>query len=85
MRSGSIRPARRRVLREVAHAIHVELRADLLVGHEALGVRELDQLPANARAYLDRISELTGVPVDIISTGAERNETIILRHPFAAR
>ncbi|MCG6870728.1 MAG: adenylosuccinate synthase [Gammaproteobacteria bacterium] len=50
-----------------------------------LGVRELEQLPANARAYLDRISELTGVPVDIISTGAERTETIILRHPFGRR
>ena len=46
------------------------------------GVREYDQLPANARAYLDRMAELTGLPVDIISTGAERDDTIILRHPF---
>ena len=46
------------------------------------GVTELDALPANARAYLDKLEELVGVPVDIISTGAERNETILLRHPF---
>ena len=47
-----------------------------------LGVRDLAQLPANARAYLKRLEELTGTRIDIVSTGAERNETIILRHPF---
>ncbi len=46
------------------------------------GVRQYDQLPANARAYLDRMSALSGLPIDIISTGAERDDTIILRHPF---
>ena len=40
------------------------------------------QLPANARAYLERLAELIGAPVDIISTGPERNQTIIRRHPF---
>jgi adenylosuccinate synthase len=46
------------------------------------GIRDLSQLPAQARAYLDRIEELTGVPVDIISTGPDRSETITLRNPF---
>ncbi len=48
-----------------------------------VGVRDYAALPANARAYLERISEVVGCPVDIISTGPERNETIILNHPFA--
>mgnify|MGYP005843354185 CR=1 FL=1 len=49
-----------------------------------VGVRRLQDLPAAARDYLARIEELTGVPVDIISTGPERSETIVLRHPFEA-
>ena len=47
------------------------------------GARDYDDLPANARAYLERMSELCELPIDIISTGAERDDTIILRHPFA--
>ncbi len=47
-----------------------------------VGVKDYDALPANARAYLKRIEEVTGVPIDIISTGPDRNETIILNHPF---
>ncbi len=47
-----------------------------------VGIKEFDQLPQNARNYLKRIEEVTGVPVDIISTGPDRNETIVLRHPF---
>ncbi|WP_027896648.1 adenylosuccinate synthase [Zestomonas thermotolerans] len=47
------------------------------------GVKSLDELPANARAYIKRVEELVGAPIDIISTGPDRNETIILRHPFA--
>jgi len=46
------------------------------------GVREFDQLPANARAYLRRIEEVTGTAIDIVSTGPDRNETIVLKHPF---
>jgi adenylosuccinate synthase len=46
------------------------------------GVKSLDGLPENARNYLTRLEEIVGVPVDIISTGPERDETIILRHPF---
>ena len=47
------------------------------------GITDYAQLPANARRYLERIAELTESPVDIISTGPERAQTIVLRHPFA--
>ena len=46
------------------------------------GIKDLDALPANARAYLDRLEEIVGVPIDIVSTGPERDETIIVNHPF---
>jgi adenylosuccinate synthase len=49
-----------------------------------LGVRRYDDLPKQARAYLTRLAEVCGVPVDMISTGAEREDTIVLRHPFQA-
>ena len=42
----------------------------------------LISLPANARAYLARLQEVVGVPVDIISTGPDREQTIILNNPF---
>ena len=47
-----------------------------------VGVQSLDGLPKNARAYIARIQELVGVPIDMISTGPDREETIVLRHPF---
>ncbi|MBO16101.1 adenylosuccinate synthetase, partial [Herbaspirillum sp.] len=47
-----------------------------------VGAKTLDALPANARAYIKRIEELVGVPIDMISTGPDREETIVLRHPF---
>ena len=47
-----------------------------------VGVTRVDDLPANARDYLARIEELAGVPVDIISTGPDREQTIIKQHPF---
>lgn len=47
-----------------------------------LGIKRHDALPGNARRYLDRIEELVGARTDIISTGADRDETIVLRHPF---
>ncbi|AKC32525.1 adenylosuccinate synthase [Candidatus Pantoea carbekii] len=47
-----------------------------------LGVKTLDGLPAAARNYINRLEEITGVPVDIISTGPDRSETVILRDPF---
>lgn len=46
------------------------------------GVQTLDGLPQAARNYIKRLEELTGTPVDIISTGPDRVETITLRHPF---
>ena len=47
-----------------------------------LGLKSLEALPDNARAYIARIEELVGAPIDIISTGPDREETILLRHPF---
>ncbi|MCK9782331.1 MULTISPECIES: adenylosuccinate synthase [Enterobacterales] len=48
------------------------------------GVKDHAQLPQAALNYIKRVEELTGVPVDIVSTGPDRSETIILRHPFDA-
>jgi adenylosuccinate synthase len=47
-----------------------------------IGVTSYDALPINARNYLQRLQELAGVPIDIISTGPDRDQTIVLRHPF---
>jgi adenylosuccinate synthase len=47
-----------------------------------VGVTEYDQLPQAARDYLDKIQELCETPIDIISTGPDRKETIIRRHPY---
>jgi len=47
-----------------------------------VGVKALDGLPQAARAYIKRMEEHCGVPVDMISTGPDREETIVLRHPF---
>ena len=49
-----------------------------------VGATSIDALPQAALDYIKRIEELTGVPVDIISTGPDRNETIIKVHPFEA-
>jgi adenylosuccinate synthase len=46
------------------------------------GIREWSELPVNARRYLERMSELTGAPIDLVSTGPDRDDTIVLRHPF---
>ena len=48
-----------------------------------VGTTRYDELPATARAYLERIEELVRIPIDIISTGPDREQTIIRRHPFA--
>ena len=47
------------------------------------GVIDYNELPNNAKAYIKRIEELVGVKVTIVSTGPDRDETIILEHPFA--
>lgn len=46
------------------------------------GVRSVDALPAAAQAYIERLETLVGAPIDIISTGPDRDETIVLRSPF---
>ena len=48
------------------------------------GLTRYEELPANAKAYLKRLEEVMQTPVDIISTGPDREQTIILRHPYAA-
>jgi adenylosuccinate synthase len=47
------------------------------------GVRSFGALPANAQRYLKRLEELVEAPVDLVSTGPERGETIVVRNPFA--
>jgi len=49
-----------------------------------VGAQSLEALPLNARNYIRRLEQLTDVPIDIVSTGPDRVETIVLRHPFGA-
>jgi len=49
-----------------------------------VGITDYEALPANARGYLERLQALVGVPIDMISTGPDREQTILLRHPFGA-
>ena len=46
------------------------------------GVRDFGGLPENAKRYVKRIEQLIGTPIDLISTGPDRSETIILKHVF---
>lgn len=46
------------------------------------GITDWDSLPANAKQYIERLSELTETEIHIISTGADRNDTIVLKQPF---
>ena len=74
---------------------HVPLGAEALAACEPIyeempgwrdstfGVRRYEDLPAAARAYLRRIEGLADAPIDIISTGPDRADTIVLRNPFA--
>ncbi len=45
--------------------------------------RRLEELPANARRYIERLETLAGVPVILVSVGAGREETIVLKNPFS--
>ncbi len=58
--------------------------SDGLPGWEqsSVGAPSYGALPANARRYLERSQELAGVPIDMISTGPDRDQTIVLRNPF---
>jgi adenylosuccinate synthase len=47
-----------------------------------VGVTEYAKLPAQARHYLERIAQVTGVPIHVISTSPDRDHTIMVRHPF---
>jgi len=47
-----------------------------------LGIQQFDKLPKNAQNYLRRLEELVGTRVALVSTGPDRNETIVLHHPF---
>lgn len=49
-----------------------------------VGVTQYDRLPVNARLYLQRIEQITGVPIAMISTSPDRDHTILMRHPFLA-
>ena len=48
------------------------------------GLTNWEQLPANARRYLERMQALIGAPIDMVSTGPDRVHTVLLRHPFRA-
>ncbi len=47
-----------------------------------IGTSSFDSLPIEAKNYIRKIEELSGLPVDILSTGPDRDETLILNHPF---
>ena len=49
------------------------------------GITQWDELPLNARCYLERVQEFIGAPIDMVSTGPDRDHTILLRHPYQAR
>ena len=49
----------------------------------SVGATRYEDLPQNARSYLERLQELVGVPISIISTGPDREQTIMLRNPFS--
>lgn len=46
------------------------------------GLTQWEQLPLNARRYLERIQQCMGAPIDMVSTGPDREQTILLRHPY---
>jgi adenylosuccinate synthase len=47
-----------------------------------VGFTQWDQLPLNARRYLERVRAFIGAPIDMVSTGPDRDHTILLRHPY---
>ena len=46
------------------------------------GAKSFDDLPIEAQNFLKRVEELAGIPIDIVSTGPDRVDTIVLKHPF---
>ena len=63
---------------------HVEPVYEVLPGwtESTVGITDYDKLPEAARSYLKRMEEVLGVSIDLISTGPDREQTIILKHPF---
>jgi adenylosuccinate synthase len=49
-----------------------------------VGITDYDRLPAAARGYLERIAQITGVPIHMVSTSPDRDHTILMRDPFLA-
>lgn len=49
-----------------------------------VGITDFDQLPTNAQLYLQRIEQVTGVPIHVVSTSPDRDHTILRQHPFLA-
>ena len=49
-----------------------------------VGITDYDRLPAAARRYLERIAQITGVPIHMVSTSPDRDHTILMRDPFLA-
>jgi adenylosuccinate synthase len=47
-----------------------------------VGLTQWDQLPLNARRYLERVQQCMDAPIDMVSTGPDREQTILLRHPY---
>ena len=64
---------------EACEPIYIEVPGWL---ESTFGLQSYDDLPSTAKAYLAKIEALAGVPIDIVSTGPDRAETIVLRHPF---
>ena len=50
---------------------------------QTAGITRYEDLPANARSYLEYLNRLLEVPIGIVSTGPDRDQTIIRQHPFA--
>ncbi|MCK7469412.1 MAG: adenylosuccinate synthetase [Desulfomicrobium escambiense] len=49
------------------------------------GIKRFSRLPRNVKNYLQRIEELTGTPIDIVSVGPDRDQTIVLREPLCSQ
>jgi adenylosuccinate synthase len=49
----------------------------------SVGITLYQDLPHNAQRYLERLEVLLGVPIDIVSTGPDREQTVVRKHPFA--
>jgi len=62
----------------------VDPRCETLPGWKANteGAKRVEDLPGEARSYLDRISESLGVPLDVVSTGPDRGQEVWFRHPW---